>query len=183
LHHWTVTEDGSPPGFYVDVSRLPAGILTLEKNGQVLEYFYTDDELMDDKPVFIMGLGPFPVMETETAELRRFRVRINGRSVFWHYYIYSNLNGRRPASLKIVNRNQKLLPGIKFELKHNDENIKRALFLSQVPIPMSEAAYKSIELIEEGSEGLPLIPNLPNAAVSSLRFKQCRWVSEIFVYI
>ncbi|MCP5049029.1 MAG: hypothetical protein GY940_17800 [bacterium] len=185
VRQWDIEGEEVPEALYADVKRGPAGIFILEKNGNVIQYFYADDTLYKEKPVFIIGIGPLSIDVNEAGKSRppEYQIRIAARSVFWFYYVYATLNGRKLANLRVENNNPKLLEGITFDRQPIDEQYKRVIFTSGSPIPLMEKAYKSIQLTEEGNSRTPLIPNLPNADMSSLRNKDGKWYSEIFVYI
>ena len=64
-----------------------------------------------------------------------------------------------------------------------DEKKREIVFLSDKPIPMTEKGYLDIELNEAQGSGHPLIANLPNPGLSSVKYKENKWISDIFVYI
>lgn len=165
---------------YADVSGRGGGVYRLEKNGAAAAFFYADDGLNRARPAFIVGIEAY---WTEEGAVRAFDIQIAARAVPWHYYVTARTNGRKIANLEIRNNNEKSLPGVSFERVRVDEEGRGVVFVSNTAVPLSERAHQSIELIEGGNNGTPLIPHLPNAGISTLHVKEGKWVSQIYVYI
>jgi len=175
-----VKDNGGGFALYADVSGRGGGLYRLEKNGAAAASFYADDGLNNTRPAFIVGIE---ANWTEEVAVRAFDIQIAARVVPWHYYVTARANGRKLENLSIRNTNEKSLPGVSFERVRVDEEGRGVEFVSSVPVPLSERAHQSIELIEEGNNGTPLIPHLPNAGISTLHVKEGKWVSQIHVYI
>ncbi|HLP59250.1 MAG TPA: hypothetical protein VK186_10490 [Candidatus Deferrimicrobium sp.] len=171
-HH--INETGRGTLFYVDAVNKPPGLYSLQKNDTITGYFYLDDLLCRTKPAFIIGID---------ATSPNYHLRIANRAVTWQYHVIARSNGRKLKNLEILNNNEKQLPGISFPLVRLDETLNEAIFESNMPIPVSEKAYQSIELIEKDSSGTPLIPHLANAGISTLHVKEGKWVARIYVHI
>jgi hypothetical protein len=170
---------------FVDVSRKRAGIYSLETNNRVTAYVYADDMLFNTKPALIIGIeAPCPGGgDIDNPVVLEYDIHAAGRAVSWEYRVIARGNGRKLKNLEIKSSNEKSLPGVSFEQVRIDEERKEAVFVSNKPIPLSERPYQSIELIEKGNSGTPLIPHLPNADISSLHIKEGKWMSQIYVYI
>jgi hypothetical protein len=170
---------------YADVKGKSAGIYYLERNGKITAYFYADDSLYNTKPAFIIGIEAVSPgdKEEENTTVQNYDIRAASRAVSWEYHVIARANGRKLKNLEIRNNNEKLLPGVSFEQVRIDEERKEAVFVSNKPLPLTEKAYQSIELIEKGNNGTPLVPHLANAGISSLHVKEGKWVSQIYVYI
>lgn len=170
---------------YADVRGKSAGIYYLEKNNQVTACFYADDSLYNTRPAFIIGIeAVYPGNKEEgDTTVQKYSIRAASRGVSWEYHVIARANGRKLKNLEIRNNNEKLLPGVSFEQVRIDEERQEAVFVSSKTVPLSEKAYQSIELIEKGSNGTPLVPHLANAGISSLHVKEGKWVSQIYVYI
>jgi len=180
-----VKDKNKGTSLYADVSRKSAGIYSLEINNRVTAYFYADDHLYNIKPALIIAVeadSPGGGDKDNTAVLK-YDIRAAGRNVSWQYHVFARENRRKLKNLEIRNNNEKQLPGVTFQQAQIDEERKEAVFVSNQPIPLTERPYQSIELIEKGSSGTPLIPHLPNADISSLHVKEGKWVSQIYVYI
>ncbi len=171
-------------GLYVDIGRRPPGMFTLEKNGVAVGYYYADDLLCKEKPAFIISirLALKDVNVAGSILPAQFEARIANRPVYWRYNVFARSYSRKLSSLSITNNNTKSISGIAFSRERMDEEKGQAVFVSDRPIPLIEGAYKDIE-IEVNSGGTPLIEHLPNAAVSSVGFKEGRWISDLFVYV
>jgi hypothetical protein len=180
-----VKDKTSGASLYVDVKGKSAGIYRLEKNNQITAYFYADDMLYNKKPALIIGIeAVIPVgAGKEKSDVQTYDIRIASRAVYWQYHVVGRTNGRKLSNLEIRNNNEKLLPGVKFEPVRIDEESKEAVFVSNKPVPIWEKAIQSIELIEKGNNGTPLVPHLANADISSLHVKEGKWESRIYVYI
>jgi hypothetical protein len=174
LCHHHINETGRGTLFYVDAVNKTPGLYSLLKNDTITGYFYLDDLLCRTKPAFIIGIDSIS---------RNYHLRIANRAVTWEYHIIARSNGRKLKNLEIRNNNVKQLPGISFPLVRLDEILNEAIFESNMPIPLSEKAYPSIELIEKGSSGAPLIPHLANAGISALHVKDEKWEARIYVHI
>ncbi|MCP5108601.1 MAG: hypothetical protein GY950_34770 [bacterium] len=175
-----VKEKNGGAGLYADVSGRSAGLYSLEKNGAVTAYFYADDSLYNKKPAFIIGIE---AVWKKDAAMQTYDIRIANRVVSWEYHVFARANGRKLKNLEIKNNNEKLLPGVSFEQVRLDEERKEAVFVSNTDVPIAEKAYQSIELIEKGNNGTPLVPHMPNAGISTLHVKEGKWVSQMYVYI
>ncbi len=169
-----VTAQTTELSLYLDTAGKRGGLYRLERNGRAAAYVYADDALYRSRPDFIIGLE---------NRARQYHLRIAGRAVPWQYHVVARANGRKLKNLGIRNNNEKLLPGVSFERTHIDEPNKEVVFLSNKPLPLFEKGIQSIELIENGNNGAPLVPHLPNAGIASLHVKEGRWVAQIYVYI
>lgn len=180
-----VKDNTDGAALYADVKGKSAGIYYLERNNEISACFYADDSLYHTKPAFIIGIeAVFPRDKEEGNTMaQNYDIRAASRAISWEYHVIARLNGRKLKNLEIRNNNEKLLPGISFEQVRIDEERKEAVFVSSKTVPLSEKAYQSIELIEKGNNGTPLVPHLPNAGISSLHVKEGKWVSQIYVYI
>ena len=175
--------DGS--ALYADVKGKSAGLYSLERNNEITTCFYADDSLYNTKPAIIIGIeAVFPGdKEEQSTTVQSYDIRAASRAISWEYHVIARANGRKLKNLEIKNNNEKLLPGVSFEQVRIDEERQEAVFVSNKTVPLSERAYQSIELIEKGNNGTPLVPHLANAGISSLHVKEGKWVSQIYVYI
>ena len=175
-----IKDKTSGASLYADVGGKSAGIYSLERNNKITAYFYADDLMYQTKPAFIIGID---AVGKEKIAVQKYNIRIANRVVSWQYHVIGRINGRKLKDLEIRNNNEKLLPGVLFEQVRIDEESKEAIFVSNKPVPISERPYQSIELIEKGNNGTPLVPHLANADIASLHVKEGKWVSQIYVYI
>lgn len=192
---WSGAETASSTSLALDLGAAPPGLYTLLKNREVINRFYCDDQLHanHETPVFISGIQPPPEQSEQSGQsqqggaeegtARHYDIRIHGRPVTWKYHIIARANGRKLNNLQVKNNNPKALPGIAFEKIPMESDEKQLTFISSKPIPISQKAYQSVQLIDKGSNGTPLIPHLPNADLASLHKKEGKWESWIYVYI
>lgn len=161
-----------------------AGYLELRNGKTVVARYYADDCLFFQPPFCILDL----VYEGETKEKTAllYELEVENRQVYWKYKIYARSNGTNGRKLNdffIVNNNEKLLQGIRFNSEALDEQEHWIVFASDQPIPMIEKGYTGIELNEKGNSEYTLIPHLPNPDIASVKKTEDRWVSDIFVYV
>ncbi len=187
IKQWRIQDTQGTSQLSVDVRHQTGGLLVLEKNGTPTAYYYADDQLCREKPVFIAGIQ-LPPSNDSTATPSQFAITIASRPVFWYYHVCNKFNKRNPQDLLILINNPQLLesvPNLTFtplSPAYPDPKDSR-LFAAAVPIPLSEKSYEAIELTDTKADGAVLIPHLPNPALSSLHLKEGRWLAEIFVYV
>jgi len=175
-----VNDKNNGASLSVDVSRKGAGIYSLEINGIITGHFYVDDGLVNTRPAMIIGIA---ANGEEKDAVQRYDILAASRAVTWEYHVFAYENRRKLDNLEIRNNNEKILPGVSFPPVRSDEEQKEAVFVSNRPIPLSERPVQSIELIEKGSSGSPLVSHLPNAGIDTLHYKEGKWISRINVYI
>jgi hypothetical protein len=136
-----------------------------------------------DVPFCILGLRLPLSTGAKAAAPREYRIELANRSVYWRYHVFTGNNGGRLDNIAVENNNRKLPAGINFKAKEIDETQKKTVFMSNKPVPMRDRGYIDIELKEKENGDRVLIPNLPNADVSTVRYRDKKWISDIFVCI
>ena len=164
----------SGAALFADLSRKTPGLYTLRRNQTDVAWFYADDTLHRKKPAFIISVD---------AASSHYNIRIANRPVSWEYHVIARSNGRKLNNLHIRNNNDKLASLVNFEQVRVHQQRMEVVFVSSHPVPLSEKAFQSIELIEKGANGAPLVPHLANADIASLHVRDGKWVARIYVYI
>jgi len=186
VNQWTIQETGQGKfSAYIDASKASNGFLELEKNGATVARYYADDGFFKSRPPFILGFD-FSLASLKKGEsylVLNYKIRFASRPVFWIYHVIVKGNNRKLESLSIVNNNEKMLPGVTFPRSRIDEKEAQVEFISDRPLPLTDKGYIDIELVDSESIGRPLVVNLPNPSLSSIRCKESKWISDIFVYI
>lgn len=169
----------------IDLGSWPEGLYLLEKNGLVTTRFYitsAESTREQPSPAFIIGIRPQTADKTVPPPAD-FQVEIAGRKAVWHYHIHAHTNDRKLGELTIKNNNPVLASTVTFDQAQVDKEKKEVIFVSNQPIAMMKKGYREIELFEKPDAGTPMIPHLPNAAATSMHYKDGQWYAQIYVNI
>ena len=186
---WHYADNEKAVQLSIDLSQWSAGLYYLQKDEDIIHWFYVSDALMnkEERPAIIAGIGLESIDTGEEASkspvVGNFTVEIFSRTVFWHFHVLVRSNHRDLSQLAIVNKNKKQLKDIQFNQEQINEMLKEVVFTGNTAIPLSEEGFKDLELVETPTPNVPLIPHLPNADITSLHMENNQWISKIYVNI